>query len=172
VNAVSTALSTTGRLTRRPFAIGVIAVYFLGSASQVLLTQPILARAGIWPFALLHAVLLWVWFVLHANRLRDAGRGTGSALGVAIVNALSVLLLLMVIALFATPEPGGESTGSVLGTWVVIIFFLAVISGTPALGLFAIVVWAIIVIAMAPVLLALGFSIWAGTRPSAPVTPL
>jgi uncharacterized membrane protein YhaH (DUF805 family) len=171
MNLVPLAFSHSGRLAPRPFALAVIVVYLLGSASQVLLTQPILARAGVWLFALLHALLLWVWFVLHAKRLRDAGRGTGAALGVAIVNALSLLFLMMVVAMFATPESGGESTGSVLGTWVVIIFFLAIISSVPHLGWFAIILWTIIVIAVLPILLALGFSIWAGTRPSVPPKP-
>lgn len=165
------AFARSGRLARQPFAIAVIIVYMLGSASQILLTQPILARAGVWPFALLHAVLLWIWYVLHIKRLRDAGHGTGSALGIAIVNALFLLFLMMLVALFATPEPGGEAAGNILGTWIVVIFLLAVISGTPALGVFAVVLWAIIVIAMLPIFLALGYSIWAGTRPGVPITP-
>ena len=161
-------LLPSGRLARQPFAAAVIVVYALGLASQSLLTGPVLARAGVWPFALVHAVLLWVWYVIHANRLRDAARGPGAAIGIASVNLLCMLFVLMLVAMFAEPSPGAESAGSVLGTWIVIVFVLAVISGAPHLGLFGILLWVIFVVAMLPVLLAVGFSIWAGSQPSAP----
>lgn len=166
-------LSPSGRLARQPFAIAVIAVYFLGLASQGLLIKPVIDLAAFFPFILLHGVLLWVWFVIHAKRLRDAGRGIGTAIGIAIVNVLSMLFLLMVISFLASPTagPGSETAGSVLGTWVVLIFLIEIISGAPHLGWLARILLVIVGIAMIPVLLAVGFSIWVSTRPSVPPAP-
>ena len=38
-----------------------------------------MARTGPWLFAAAQALLIWVWYVLHAKRLRDAGRSVGLA---------------------------------------------------------------------------------------------
>ena len=167
MNSVALVFFCTGRLAPRLFALLVTAVYLLGFSSQVLLAEPTLARAGVWPFALAQAVLLWVWFALHAKRLRDADRGTGAALGIAIVNVLSVLLLLMVVILFLTPPPAEDTTGSVLGTWVVIIFLVGILTGAPALGFLGFILLAAAIVVLIPILLAIGFSFWTGTRPSA-----
>lgn len=160
----------SGRLARQPFAIAVIVIYFLGIASQTLLLQPVLARAGLWPFILLHGALLWVWFTIHTRRLRDAGRGSGSAVGIAIVNVLSMILLLLVISFLTSPVEGqpNETAGSVLGTWIVLIILIKILSGATSLGWLGIFLLFLIAIAMLPILLALGFSIWVGTRPSVP----
>ena len=64
------------------------AVYLVSFASQLLLSPPVTRWAGVWAFALVQAVLIWLWIVLHGNRLRDAGRPTGLAIGVACVYAL------------------------------------------------------------------------------------
>ena len=156
----------SGRLGWRPFAVGVVVVYLMGLASQVLLTGPVQLRAGFWPFILLHAALLWLWFTLHAMRLRDAGRGIAAAVGVAIVNMLSMIFLLMVISFLASPVEGqpGETAGGVLATWVVLIMFIEILSGAPHLGWLGRVLMVIVGIAMLPILLAVGFSIWVGTR--------
>jgi uncharacterized membrane protein YhaH (DUF805 family) len=167
MNLVPMVFSYSGRLAPRPFAVGVIAVYLLGFASQVLLAEPTLARAGVWPFALAQAVLLWVWFTLHAKRLRDADRGSGVALGIAIVNVLSILLLLIVVAVFLTPVPAEDTTGSVLGTWVAIVFLFAILTGAPALGFLGFILLAAAFVVLIPILLAIGFSIWTGTQPRA-----
>lgn len=173
MNPVAIAFSPSGRLTRQPFAIAVIAVYFLGLASQGLLTGPVLYRAGLFPFILLHAALLWVWYAIHVKRLRDAGRGIGSAAGIAIVNVLAIILLLLVISFLISPVEGqpGETAGSVLGTWIVLIFLIKILSGATSLGWLGTLLLTLFAIAMFPVLLAFGFSIYAGTRRSAPLTP-
>jgi uncharacterized membrane protein YhaH (DUF805 family) len=162
------AFSSDGRLSRGQFAIAVIAVYCLGLASQGLLIMPIVARAGFFPFIILHAVLLWVWFAIHAKRLRDCGHGIGSAVGIAIVNVLSIIFLLMVISFLVSPVEGqpGEIAGGVIGTWMFLIFLVEVFSGAPHLGWLGRVLMVIVGIAMLPILLAVGFSIWAGTRRS------
>ncbi len=161
--------SSAGTLARGSFAVVVVIVYALGLASQVLLTSPVLLRAGLWPFILLHAVLLWVWFAAHARRLREAGRDVGPAIGIAIVNVLSVAFLVMAMLLLVAPVDGqpGETVGGVLGTWIVFIFLVQVLSGTMNFSWFGIFLEILLFIALMPILLAIGFSIWTGTRPSA-----
>lgn len=168
MNPITLAFSSSGRLGRRAFAIAVAVVYLLGFASQTLLSGPVLARTGIWLFALVQAVLLWVWFVLHAKRLRAAERGSGGAVGIAIVYGLAMLFLLMVVAFFLSPAPATDTTGDALGTWIVLTILIEIFSGAPDLGLFGDILIIMAVIALTPVLLALGFSIWAGTRPPSP----
>ena len=175
MNQVTLALafSLSGRLSRGSFAIAVIAVYFLGLASQGLLTRPVMVRAGLFPFIILHAVLLWVWFAIHAKRMRDAGRGIGLAIGIAVVNVLSIIFLLMVISFLVSPVEGqpGETAGGVLGTLAVVMLLIEIFSGAPHLGWLGRVLMVIVGIAMLPVLLAVGFSVWAGTRPSVQARP-
>lgn len=165
--------SSSGTIGRGPFAVAVCGVYLTGLASQILLIGPVVLRAGFWPFILLHAALLWVWYALHARRLRDAGRGVGAAVGVAIVNVLSMIFLLMVISFLVSPVEGqpGETAGGVLATWVVLIMFVEIFAGAPHLGWLGRVLMVIVGIAMLPILLAVGFSVWTGTRRSAPAVP-
>ncbi len=173
MSPIATAFSLSGQLPRAPFAVAVTILYAAGLASQMLLVVPVVARAGILPFALLHAVLLWIWYALHAKRLRDAGHGVGSAIGIAIVNVLSIIFLLMVISFLVSPVEGqpGETAGGVLGTWMFIILLVEIFSGAPHLGWLGRVLMVIVGIAMVPVVLALGFSIWAGTLPSLQARP-
>ena len=171
MNPVALAFSRSGRLAPRPFALAVTVVYLLGFATQVLLAEPTLVRAGIWPFALAQALLLWIWYALHAKRLRDADRGTGAALGIAVVNVLSILLLLAVVAVFLIPVPAEDTTGSVLGTWVAIVFLFAILTGAPALGFLGFILLAAAFVVLIPIVLAIGFSIWAGTQPSTSPQP-
>jgi uncharacterized membrane protein YhaH (DUF805 family) len=158
----------SGQLARKPFVITVTAVYLLGFASQVFLTAPVLARAGLLPFIVLHAVLLWLWFTIHAKRLRDAGRNTGSAVGIAVVNVLAITLLLLVIAFLISPveDQPGETVGSILATWIVLIFLLKILSGAPDLGWLGVFLLIMFAIALVPILLAVGFSIWVGMLPA------
>ena len=46
---------------------------------------------------LVQVVLIWLWIVLHRRRLRDAGRPTGIAIGIAMIYALEVVLLTLLI---------------------------------------------------------------------------
>ena len=106
------AISTNGRLAPRAFALGVLVVYAAGVAAQFLLSGEIIARAGIWLFIVAQAALIWAWLVLHIRRLRDAGQPPASAFGIALIYALSLVLLLMLIAFLTNPDVVGPSTGS------------------------------------------------------------
>src|SRR6266542_2869022 len=72
-------LSISGRLAPKPFALGAILVYAASLASQALISPPIVARSGFWPFAAAQATLLWGWYALHVKRLRDAEEDAGTA---------------------------------------------------------------------------------------------
>jgi hypothetical protein len=156
------------RLERRPFAVGVMAVYFLGFASQMLLSGPVTRQLGVLPFVAAQAVLIWFWIGLHMRRLRDAGRPTGVVLGVASVYALSVVLLVILLWLVLS-SAGGEGAGPNAGILqlFVVLSLLGSMSGESGLGPLQIWVVGFAVLMLLPVAIALGFSIWAVMQPSA-----
>jgi hypothetical protein len=168
---MASALSTSGRLAPLPFVIAAVAVYALSFFSQLLLSPPVTRWAGVWAFALVQAALIWVWIAVHARRLRDAGRPTGIAFGVACVYALEIVLLVLMVWLilsagFNRPEEGA-SDASILQLFV-ILYLLALITGDPNLGALYFWVMGLVVLMVLPVAIALVFSVWAGLRPSAP----
>ncbi len=52
--------SPKGRIARKPFALGVLALYVAGIAAQALLLGDVIARFGLWPFVVVQAALIWV----------------------------------------------------------------------------------------------------------------
>jgi uncharacterized membrane protein YhaH (DUF805 family) len=153
--------SPSGRIAPKPFARGILAVYGAAALSLLLISAPVMLR-GFAPFALVQALACWAWFCLHAKRLRDAGRDTGSALAVTGLYALAIVLLLLVLAL-AAPLRGGAQVpaGGAAGAWTD-LFVLA--GGDSDLGLFAYVGAGLLALILLPVLTAVAFSIWAATR--------
>src|SRR6185295_9946731 len=132
--------STQGRLARKPFALGVLGIYLAGIAAQALLSGAVTARAGLWPFIIVQAALIWVWLVLHVRRLRDAGQAPAAAIGVALVYTLALGVLL--------------------------VLFLFAIVFKPDFGVFTTILKGLILIAFLPALISLLFSIRAGMRKS------
>jgi uncharacterized membrane protein YhaH (DUF805 family) len=155
--------SPFGRTARNPFAMGAMLVYVLIVASYLLVSQPLVTRSGVAPFALVQVALTYAWYALHTRRLRDAGYGTGWALVIAILYCLGVALFLLVDQVISVMEP---KPGVTFFLFLIVLFIAAVFGGyhTPlvsvALGLLFVIV--------TPLLIALGFSIWAGTRPPLP----
>src|SRR5579872_6466374 len=82
--------SPFGQLAPRPFVVAAVAVYAAGAASQLLTMPDMLRHGGLWAFGGMQALLTWIWFALHAKRLRDAGRPIGLAAGASVLYALSV----------------------------------------------------------------------------------
>jgi uncharacterized membrane protein YhaH (DUF805 family) len=174
-------LSSSGRLSGGRFWVAVLVVYGLGFASQMLTAPVMLERVSLSAFAAAQFVLLWAWYALHAKRLRDAGRSTGLALGVAVIYLLALVLLLIVLAAFMMPGqsglmmPGEKAPDAVPASGILWIYVLALWFATSG-GFFpqpdqtsAIVLSSMLfVIAAAPVLLVLGCTLWAGTRRSEP----
>jgi hypothetical protein len=151
-----------------PFAAAVLLVYALSFASQVFLSPPVTSRLSVVPFVLAQGVLIGLWIVLHRRRLRDAGRPSGTAIGIAMVYALAVVLLVIVVWLLLSTAAGNDGAGSdasILHLFV-ILYFLAQLTGDPNLGELQIWVMGFVVLMLLPVAIAFGFSIWTGTRPS------
>jgi uncharacterized membrane protein YhaH (DUF805 family) len=160
--------SPAGRLEPRAFIIAAIIVYALGVAAQWLTMPDVLLRAGIWPFAAAQALLVWVWFSLHAKRLRDAGQPVDLAAGAALLYELSIILLLIVAIGYFKPYAGTVDPNATAA--LNIILFVMVISAltqSASYDVGALIVTILIVLALLPVIVAAAVTLWAATRPSA-----
>jgi hypothetical protein len=89
-----------GAWGRWVFALFAGGLYLLGLAAQWLTAPMVLAALGLWPFLLAQILLIGLWYGLHAWRLRDAGRGTAAAQGVAGIHILAIVLLVLVGAFY------------------------------------------------------------------------
>jgi hypothetical protein len=158
----------SGRLRPRTFVLGVLGLYLAALASQALTTQEVIAKAGLWPFTAAQLVLTWIWFALHAKRMRDAGYGAGTAAGVAVIYALALVLFLIVAAsFFALSDSHGDDPNSASAlTILLVVYIFAILFGRPDFGLVWFIVTGLMIAALLPMIVALGFSLWAATRPS------
>ena len=152
--------SARGRLAPRAFAAGAAVVYGTAFLSLLLISPPVMLRAGLAPFALVQAIAIWCWFCLHAKRLRDAGRQVGVAVAIAVLYALAVILFLLLVALIM---PVGDAAQRARAEDVPVLPLL-IATLTAETGIFAYVAAAILALVVAPVPVAIGFSIWAATR--------
>ena len=155
--------SARGHLAPRAFAAGAAVVYGTAFLSFLLISPPIMLRAGLAPFALVQAIAIWCWFCLHAKRLRDADRQVGVAVAIAVLYALAVILFLLLVALIM---PFGDAAQRARAEDVPVLSLL-IATLTAETGIFAYVAAAILALVVAPVPVAIGFSIWAATRPAA-----
>ena len=87
--------SPAGRLGPRAFIIAVVLLYLAAAASQALTLRDVIKFAGLWPFLAAQIVLVWIWYALHAKRLRDAGKPVGVAVATCLLYVLSVALLVL-----------------------------------------------------------------------------
>ena len=161
--------SPSGRLRPQQFALGVVIVYVAGVASQWLTMPDVIAHGGLWPFVAAQALLIWVWFALHAKRLRDAGRGVGLAAGVSLLYALSVVLLMIVAASFFNASAGevpDANAASALGL-LLLVAIVAELLGSPQHDFAWVMVTILTLVAFVPVIVAVVFTLWAATRRSA-----
>lgn len=162
-------LSPQGRLRPQPFLIAIAAVYIAGALSHWLTVPEVMVRVGLWAFAAAQAALTWLWFVLHAKRLHDAGRGEGLAIAVALLYVLSlVLLLLLATNFFAGSESGSLSSASATSALelVLLLYIVMTLAGSMQYDLTWIVVVILALFAFVPVLIAWLFTLWAATRTS------
>lgn len=159
-------LSPSGRMPPQPFSIAVAAIYVASFASQVLLSVSVTAQTGLWSFALVQMVLIWLWLVLHTKRLHDAGQNAGVAGGIAAIYLLAIVLLLMIMGVMHADVSSSGDAPRVWQLFAVIYFFADLAGGVAGYWLLAVTV-----LMLAPVALALGFSLWAATRPSVPAAP-
>jgi uncharacterized membrane protein YhaH (DUF805 family) len=166
-----TQISSSGRLAARPFVFAVILVCLASFASQMLLSSPVTRWLDVFPFAIVQALLIWLWIALHTRRLRDAGRSSGLAVGIALVYALEIVLLIILVWLILASSPpqldGAETR--VLDLFV-ILYLLTLMTGDPNLGGLEVWVMCFTALMLLPVVIALGFSFWTATRPSVATT--
>jgi hypothetical protein len=162
------ALSPTGVLRPRAFLAAAIGVYAAGAASHLLTAPGVIVQAGPWPFAAVQALLIWLWFILHSKRLRDAGLGTGLAAGVSLLYALSVVLLVIVEASFAGSISGqtGDAKAASGLELILLVAVIALLLQSSHYDLTWVVVAILLAIEFIPMALAIGTTIWAATRPS------
>ena len=165
----ASAPTTSAGIKSGPFTVAVLLVYLLSFMSQMLLSPPVTSRLSVVPFVLAQGVLIGLWIVLHRRRLLDAGRPSGTAIGVAMVYALEIVLLVIVVWIMLSGvtagSDGADGAAGILYLFV-ILYFLGQLTGDPNLGVLQIWVMGFVVLMLLPVVIALGFSIWTGTRPS------
>jgi uncharacterized membrane protein YhaH (DUF805 family) len=160
--------SPSGRLGPRAFLIAVIAVDAAGAASQWFALVGATARNGLWLFAAAQAVLTWVWFALHAKRLRDAGRSNGLAAGAAVLYALSVVLLLTVVTSFFAISPSSTTDANTVGalTLILVLSVIESLSAASSYDLGRYIVAILVVLAFLPIVVAIVVTLWAATGAS------
>jgi uncharacterized membrane protein YhaH (DUF805 family) len=157
--------SPFGRLGPKAFVIAVIVVDAAGAASQWLTVLGATANNKLLLFAAVQAVLIWVWFALHAKRLRDAGRSIGLAVGAAILYALSVVLLLAVATAFFTISPNGTADANAVGalTLILILSIFESLAAASSYELGPLVVAILMVLGFLPIIVAMVVTLWAAT---------
>jgi len=159
--------SPTGRLKPRAFVFAAIVVYALGVAAQWLTMPDILLRAGIWPFAVAQALLVWAWYVLHARRLHDAGRPVDLAAGAALLYGLSIVLLLIVTIGYFKPYAGVVDPNATAALNIILlIMVVSALTQSASHDVGALIVTVLMVLALLPVIVAVAVTLWAATRPS------
>jgi uncharacterized membrane protein YhaH (DUF805 family) len=159
--------SPSGLLGRQAFVLAVIGVYAAGLASQWLTAPGVVARGGVWPFAVVQVTLTWIWFSLHAKRLRDADRSVGVAAAAAIVYFLALMLLLVLLGTVfgeVSNEAHDANETSAL-TLILFIWIIAILSGAPGANLYWLGVL-ILVIAALPIIFTAAVTLWATILPS------
>jgi uncharacterized membrane protein YhaH (DUF805 family) len=159
--------SPSGRLRPQPFVLAVIVVYIAGIAAQWLTAPDVLRRNGIVPFALVQILLIWIWFVLHAKRLRDGGQRTGLAVGASVLYALGIVLLVILGAGFIDMGPNEGPTGSTALGLIVMVSVIGLLLHTADYdAIWPAVAGFLTVMALLPPIVAVAVTVWAATRPS------
>lgn len=165
----SSAPAASAGIRSLPFAVAVVLLYAVSFVSQMLLSAPVTSRLSVVPFVLVQAALIGLWIVLHRRRLNDAGRPTGTVIGIAAVYALEIALLTILVAFMVSLNASGNDGASgdnTLLSLFVIFYLLALFSGDAGWGALQLWLTGFVAIMLLPVVIALCFSIWAATRPS------
>jgi uncharacterized membrane protein YhaH (DUF805 family) len=168
MQALRILFAPAGRLSSRPFIIAAVVVYLAGIASQLFTAPDVIARAGLWPFLAVQIVLIWIWYAVHAKRLRDAGHGAGLAGGVSLLYALSVALLVIVAASFYGVLAGDGGNANASGALGLILFvsIIALLAGAPHYDVGWLIVLLLSMLACLPIIAAVVTTLWAATLPS------
>lgn len=145
--------------------LAAIAVYGISFLSQGLLTAPVTKLVSVVPFLIVQIVLIWLWIVLHRRRLRDAGRPSGIAIGIALLYALEVILLALLIWMLTAPA---EQTGDAAGIFhlYLLLYLIGSLSGESNLAGLQYWLMGLVALLLMPAAISVMFSLWAATRPS------
>jgi uncharacterized membrane protein YhaH (DUF805 family) len=163
--------SPAGRLRPQPFVLAAIAIYLAFAASQFLTTPTVIIHGALWPFVAVEALLLWIWCVVHAKRLRDGGRPIGLAVGAGVLYALSLVLLLLLVSFAFVATPATSATDLNATSTLAVVLLLSVIAVSLGSAQQHDLAWLMTtvfaVMAFVPVIVAIAVTLWAGTRQSA-----
>jgi hypothetical protein len=162
-------VSPVERLEPRAFIAAAVAIYLAGAASQLLTAPHLVIHFGLWLFAAVQAVLIWLWLCVHANRLRDAGEAVEPAVAASVLYALSIILLLLVVtSAFAGLVTADVNEMDAAGL-IAVVLLLSVVGSLFGSAEHHDAAWLLTLIfttaAFVPVIVALTVSIWAATRP-------
>ena len=129
----------------------------------------VIARSGLWPFAVVQASLIWIWFALHAKRLHDAGQPMTLAAGASVLYALSVVLLLIVATAFFTTSPSAAGDANTTGAFglILLVMIVSTLAGAASYDIGWAVVAILVALGFVPVFIAIAVTLWAATRPRA-----
>jgi uncharacterized membrane protein YhaH (DUF805 family) len=169
MQALGLIFSPSGRLGAKGFIIAVVLLYIAAAASQALTLREVIKSAGLWPFLVVQIVLVWIWYALHAKRLRDAGKPVGLAVATSLLYMLSVALLVIIAGAFYSALAGqgtDPNTASALGL-ILFVSIVAMLSGAPRDSLAWLMVAILLLIAYLPIVIAVVTTAWAATRPTA-----
>jgi uncharacterized membrane protein YhaH (DUF805 family) len=137
--------SPKGTIKPQPFALVVIGIYLLNIIAGSVLDGDFIKRVGPWPYLGMQLMLTWIWFVVHAKRLRDAGRGWAVAAAIAFIYAAAIVLMLNLVSASAAaltePADPKEPKVSLIGTIFAVLFINTLFTGDPFLIVALIVIF-------------------------------
>jgi hypothetical protein len=113
-------------------------------------------------------LVIWIWYALHAKRLRDAGRPVGLAVGVDLLYTLSVVLLIIIAASFFNASIDQDSNATSALGLLLLVSIVASLLGSLNYDFSWLIVTILVVMAVVPVIVAAIFTCWAVLQPSGP----
>ena len=145
MNYLDLLFSPKGTIKPQPFAIVVIGIYVINLLVGSVLEGDSIKRVGAWPYLAFQLILTWIWFALHAKRLRDAGRGYVVAAVLAFVYAAAMILMMSLVStaganITETADPK-EPKVSLFGAIFAVLFINTLFTGDPFLIVALIVIF-------------------------------
>ena len=168
MQTLRTIFSPSGRLSPQIFIVLIGLVYVAGAVSHALTVPDVIMRAGLWPFIAAQALLIWIWYALHAKRLRDGGRAAGLAVAAAVLYTLAVALMIIVAASFygaLSAQVPAANPASAFGL-LLLVSIIAILLGAPHYDAAWLMVVVLLLLAFVPIIVAVAVTLWAATRPS------
>jgi uncharacterized membrane protein YhaH (DUF805 family) len=168
MQSLRTIFSPLGRLSPQTFIVLIVLVYLAGAVSHALTIPDVITRTGLWPFIAAQALLIWIWYALHARRLHDSGRATGLAAAAAILYALAVALMIIVAVSFygaLSAQVPDANSASAFGL-LLLVSVIAILLGAPHYDAAWLMVTVLLLLAFVPIVFAVAVTLWAATRPS------